>query len=610
MPTLSIGTRRLEIYSLTLITLLLSVIGMVTLLPTHGAAAHRDSKTNQVATHAGAAHLTKAQLHTRAVQRAEQKARALHHAQRLHQLSIRKTALTGPPVPVTLTFTATPPASTEATSATIKWSSPGAVWTHCDLDHGASFICTGDSATVSGLAPGSHTFAVAASTGGPSKTANVSWTVVAKPAATPPDTRTPPKTGGSTPASGSPTTSGSGGSGGPAGSTGAGGTTSSGGTTSPGGVSTPTVPGNAGVTAPTPPTSYSIPGGATVVSTSAQLSAALGGSTAQNIVLADGTYDSPSPFQDGNGSHLYAQHLGGAVLTTGLVVGGNFGSGGAVVQGLAFDVSSAGKAFQGGEINVWGPAGENLSVLDTTFDGNRVIPIGLDAVNPDGLVAQRLTFTNFTDEGIRASDNKTVAYGAATPKINTITDIFVNGVSRSTPGASNGTAEAGIWVGQPVVNGVHRIKIRNVSWSGIETVSNAWNTTYSDLDIDMSGPNADVGVAVYIEHFAYNLVFTNFAFTGSDVGFKAEWADPAWGGVAASHHTTIENGSIDATGWNKGGHTSGIFLDQGTDSTTISNVTFKGQNFAAIDAYDVVGTNNFTGESYVGVASQVSSAHM
>ena len=66
----------------------------------------------------------------------------------------------------------------------------------------------------------------------------------------------------------------------------------------------------------------------------------------QNIVLADGTYDSSSPFSDANGSHLYAQHVGGAVLTAGLVIGGNFGSGGGSVEGVAFNVSSSSKTFR------------------------------------------------------------------------------------------------------------------------------------------------------------------------------------------------------------------------------------------------------------------------
>ena len=238
--------------------------------------------------------------------------------------------------------------------------------------------------------------------------------------------------------------------------------------------------------------------------------------------------------------------------------------------------------------------------------------MGLDAVNPAGLVAERLTFVHFTDEGIRASDNVQVAFGASTPKIDTISDISVDGVSRSVPGSSQGTAESGVWIGHPVVNGVHRIRIRNVSWSGIETVNNAWNTTFTDLDIDMSGANAVLGVAFYMEHYSYNLVISNFSITGSDVGIKAEWNDPTWGGVAAAHNTTISNGVIDASGWNRSGHTVGLFLDQGTESTSVSGVTFKNMNFAAIDAYNTVGRNRFGGNTYklAHGAKILSAAHM
>jgi hypothetical protein len=369
---------------------------------------------------------------------------------------------------------------------------------------------------------------------------------------------------------------------------------------------------NGTVSSPSPPSPYQVPAGARLVSTSAGLMAALQSRRRTgDIVLANGTYDSPYNFRDSSGVSIYAQHLGGAVLTAGLSVGGyGYGSGGVVVQGLAFDVSNPDKAAHGGEIYISGPGGEDASVLDTTFDGNKVVPIGLNATNPDGLIAKRLTFTNFTDEGIRASDNKTVGYGDSTPKINTITDIYVNGVSRSTPGASDGTAEAGIWIGHPVVNGVHRIKIRNVSWSGIETVSNAWNTTFTDLDIDMSGPNADVGVAVYLEHFSQKLVFNGFVFTGARSGFHAEWNDPAWGGVAAAHNTTIENGVISAAGWNRPTPTVGVYLDSGTQSTTIKNVTFKNQTFAGIDAYNTEGTNRFSGNKYQPGITRVSNVHL
>lgn len=365
-----------------------------------------------------------------------------------------------------------------------------------------------------------------------------------------------------------------------------------------------------GVAPPTAPTSYSLPAGATVVATSAALNAALSGG-AKDIVLADGTYDSASYFQDSNGSRLYAQHLGGAVFTAALVVGGNFSSGGAIVRGIAFNVSDGGKTFQGGALQTWGPAGANLQVLDCTFEGHGVVPVGLLALNPAGLVAQRLTFSHFTDEAIRASDNKAAAYGASTPSIGLIADISINGVTRATPGSSNGTAEAGLWIGHPVTGGVHRIRVRNVSISGIETVNNAWDTTFSDLDIDMSGSNASSGVGVYLEHFSRNLVFTNFTMSGVGTGFNAEWTDGV-AGNAAAHNVTIKDGSIDAQGWNKPGHTAGIYLDEGTESTTVSNVTFKNQNWAAIGAYKNIGTNAFGGNIY-GLATgalQLSNGHI
>jgi hypothetical protein len=325
-------------------------------------------------------------------------------------------------------------------------------------------------------------------------------------------------------------------------------------------------------------------------------------------VLADGTYDASGPFSDTNGSHLYAQHLGGAVLTAGLVIGGNFGSGGGSVQGVAFNVSSASKTFNGGEVYVWGNAGQNAKVLDSTFNGNSSVPVGLLAQDPGGLVAQRLTFTNFTDEGIRASNNVLVPFGGSTPVMNTITDISVNGVSRSTPGASDGTSESGVWIGEPVANGVHRIKIRNTAWSGIETCNNAWNTTFTDLDIDMSGPKAAHGVAVYFERFSKNLVFNGFSITGSSTGFNAEW-DDGTPGNAAAHNVTIENGTIDAQGWTRAGHTVGIFLDVGSESTTVTNVTFKNQNWAAIGANQTTGTNSFSGNVYSVAAGATSVAN-
>jgi hypothetical protein len=293
------------------------------------------------------------------------------------------------------------------------------------------------------------------------------------------------------------------------------------------------------------------------------------------------------------------------------MVGGNFSSGGAIIQGLSFDISDASRTFQGGEIQNWGAGGKNLSVLDCTFEGHAVVPVGLLATNPDGLVAQRLVFTHFTDEGIRASDNQAVSYGGSVPQINSISDISVDGVSYSTPGASDGTAEAGVWIGEPVTNGVQRIRVRNVSISGIETVNNSWNTTFSNLDIDMSGPNQSGGVGVYMEHFTLHDTFTNFSITGARVGFNGEW-DDGTPGNAGTHFTTIQNGTVDSTGSTLSGHQAGVYLDAGTEATTVTNVTFKNQNWAGIGAYQTIGTNNFSGNTFqlrTG-AVQVSTSHL
>jgi hypothetical protein len=360
------------------------------------------------------------------------------------------------------------------------------------------------------------------------------------------------------------------------------------------------------VAPPAAPGSYPLPAGATVVSSSAQLVSALSSAT-RNIVLADGTYDSAVPFSDPNGSNLYAQHLGAAVLSAGLVVGGNFGAGGTIIRGLAFNISDPRKTFQGGEIDIWGTGGANTQVLDSTFEGHGVVPVGLLALNPDGLVAQRLTLSHFTDEGIRASDNNTTTYGSPTAVINSISDISIDGVSYATPGASNGTAEAGLWIGQPVKNGVHRIRIRNVSFSGVELVDNSWDTTFTDLDIDMSGPNQAAGVGIYLEHYALHDTFTNFQITGANTGINAEW-DNSIAGKAAAHDTTIQNGTIDANGATGSGHHAGVFLDEGTDSTTIANVTFRNQNWAAIADYKNVGNNTVVNND-LGLAG-ISTSHI
>ena len=452
----------------------------------------------------------------------------------------------------TATLASRPSDSTVSTSAALAWTSTNATSIVCRLDDRSPAACASPVA-YSGLAVGTHTFTVTVSNASGSTSASATWAVIAVPA---------------------PSTT------------------------------TTSTPDSSAVQPPAPPTSYSIPAGAVVVSNSADLASALASSTSQNIVLADGVYDNSAPFENANGHHLYAQHLGAAVLEAGLVMGSNYGAPGGSVQGVVFDVSDPAKVLGGGIVHVWGAGGAQSKVLDCVFRGNNVIDSGVLAYNPAGLVTQRLEFYGFTDVALRASNNQSVSYGAATPVINSISDIYVDGVSRAVPGASDGTGEAGVWVGHPVTNGVQRIKIRNAGWSGIETVNNSWNTVFSDLDIDMSGPNESAGVGIYLEHFNYHNTFQRFSIRGANTGINAEWADPSWGGVAASHLTTIEDGTIDATGVDNS-RTVGVYLDEGTDSTVVTGVTFLDQRWAAIGAYKNVGANSFAGNDYSGLPSGV-----
>ena len=371
-----------------------------------------------------------------------------------------------------------------------------------------------------------------------------------------------------------------------------------------------------GPDAPIPPSSYSLPGTYTLVTTSAGLISALSAGTSP-IVLANGTYDNSSAFSNPHHCSIYAQNLGGATLTAGIGMSGGSSGGGAVLQGLAFNISSSAKADDtiGVTTCVYmgtiGGAGDNTSVLDCTFEGNYQVGCGIYAYNPTGLIVQRCTFNDFSYIALRASDDSEVAYHASTPAINTITDINISGVVASPPGSSDGTAEAGLWVGQPVTNGVHRIKIRNVSMSSLWTGNNSWDTLFSDIDIDMSGANDYSGNGIYMEHYTTANTFQNFQLTAVHTGIVAEW-NYGTPGDQASNNCIIQNGTIDATGDTISlgiSQQTGIFLDEGTGPTTIQNVVFTGQSLAGIAEYECSGTITVTNCSYTGPGVLTTTGH-
>ena len=128
-----------------------------------------------------------------------------------------------------------------------------------------------------------------------------------------------------------------------------------------------------------------LPSGAATVSTSAGLIAALARTEPRDIVLADGSYDNARPFVNTSGHRVYAQHLGGARLDAGFVLGGS--AGGGVLKGLSFDVGQPDRTFQGAIVYVRG-TGPGNQLLDLTLDGHGAVASGIFVRQAEGLVVR------------------------------------------------------------------------------------------------------------------------------------------------------------------------------------------------------------------------------
>lgn len=349
-----------------------------------------------------------------------------------------------------------------------------------------------------------------------------------------------------------------------------------------------------GAAAPSAPAPYTVPTGATTVSTSAALANELS-KPAHDIVLADGDYTASAPFSNPNGNRIYAAHLGGAILHVGITLGGNYGTGGGLLQGLTFDVSDPSVAPDNAIVDLWGAAGVNNTVLDTTFDGHNVVGYAIRDTTPEGFTARRIVARNFASNGISV-DSYPEAVTFVHPPV--LSDIDVANVSRPVPRSSNGTAEACLWLGTQVT--LTRAKLRNCAWMGLWTGFNGTGSTYSDIDVD----NSPTGV--YMEHFTTSSTFRNLHIgTGVRTGVNCEWADPAWGGKPASVDNVIEDSLIESS-------FVGVYMDEGTTRTTVRNTTFRGQTGAAIDDYKGIG-NSYTGNDYTGVSAggvAITTAHL
>jgi hypothetical protein len=349
-----------------------------------------------------------------------------------------------------------------------------------------------------------------------------------------------------------------------------------------------------GAAAPSAPGAYAIPAGATTVSSSVELAAELA-KPAHDIVLADGDYTPASAFSNPNGNRIYAAHLGKAVLHAGITLGGNYGTGGGLIQGLAFDVTSSSLAPDSAIVDLWGAAGNNNTVLDTTFDGHGAIDYAIRDTTPEGFTARRIVARNFTSNGISV-DSYPNAVTFVHPPV--LSDIDVANVSRPVPKSSNGTSEACVWLGTQVT--LTRAKLRNCAWMGLWVGFNGTDATYSDVDVD------GTPTGIYIEHFTTSSTFKNIHVgTGVRTGINCEWDDPAWNGKPASVDNTIQDSVIESS-------YVGVYMDEGTTRTRVQNTTFRGQSGAAIDDYKGVG-NSYSGNDYTGIgagAVAISTAHL
>jgi hypothetical protein len=239
----------------------------------------------------------------------------------------------------------------------------------------------------------------------------------------------------------------------------------------------------------------------------------------------------------------------------------------------------------GGLVNIWGPGGENAKILDTTLEGNGAIQAGVMGRQVNGVVIQRVIATDFTDYGIYVDPYPATTYVPPSPPL--LTDLTVSSVSRPIPKSANGTAEACVWVGSKA--SVARVRVRSCAWMGVWTGTAMQDGLLQDIDADATP------TGIYAEHFTKTTTFDRFRIGPQvDRGIICEWDDPSWGGLPACTGNVFENGVIDS-------RLVGVYLDEGTSSTQVNNVTFLNQTQAAIVDYHG-SANSYSGDSFAGIA--------
>jgi hypothetical protein len=337
------------------------------------------------------------------------------------------------------------------------------------------------------------------------------------------------------------------------------------------------------VSAPARPAPYRVPRRSVAVSSSKALHRALAARARTSIVLAPGTYRSRRPFLNPHGHQIYSARLGQAVLRAGLSLGGNEGPGGALVRGVVVDIADPRRTVDDAAIAVWG-TGRRSRILDTTLRGHGVVPAGVEARRPDGLVVRRVDVRRFTDFGVLADAND-LRRGELRDRV-ILEDVDVAGVARPDPGSSNGRAEACVWIGNSA--SVRRVRARSCAWTGVWTGTATHGAAFDQIDVDRSP------TGVYLEHFTHDSTFRRLRVGPRvKIGLTAEWADPAWSHRPASVGNLIEDSRFEST-------VAGVYLDEGTTRTTVRDSTFLNQRWGAIGDYRGNG-NAAYGNDYDGI---------
>jgi len=234
---------------------------------------------------------------------------------------------------------------------------------------------------------------------------------------------------------------------------------------------------------------------------------------------------------------------------------------------VVVDVREARRTVDGAAIAVWG-TGRSSRILDTRVRGGARLSAGVEAREPRGLVIERLVARRFRDFGVIVDANEPGR--RARPGFR-IADIDVAGVSRPTPGSSDGRAEACVWIGD--AGSVERVRARSCAWSGLWTGTSTDGSRFDGIDVDRAR------TGVYLEHFTHDSVFRRLRIGPSvRVGVTAEWADPAWDRKPASVGNVIEDSRIASS-------LAGVYLDEGTTRTTVRRSTFVDQTWGGIGDY-------------------------